>query len=1287
MSGPSEPQRTSPRKSRKWLFLLLVLVVLLVPVGWWLVTQVRPRITRHAASELERQLNAINPGPVEIDEVEFGLGELRARGIRLFDKEGPGSPWASIDEMIVGLRTDTLLSGTPEITRLEIRGADIQMRLDEQGTWLTRVGDQDGMPDARKGLPAPEITIIGSRVTLEQPGRTTTTLDDVDATLREAEPGGALMLTGSARLLDSEWTATGEFDKVNGRWSLDFQTPSATTDADSLWALPLIPQVPDEYVRFNGTSPVRVTLDSGQDGFHYKVALHPPSRSMELAIPIAGVEFDEYEGELIIEDSVIKTRNATARWADGRATIDGDFSFAGSPLVGQLSISVSDVDTRKFPPLWQFPEFITGRLTASGELGLRITEDSTTLTATATGTARDLDVEGIRAELAEVAIDLRELDIGQNATRADGLLTLDVPLVDRDIQSLISQIAATTGSAVAELPDVDGRVGGLVKLEFPLATIDDWTTWAAHGELQSNALTVNEVVLRDVVSNGDLGAGVLDLTRFDARLLDGRATATARIELAGDRRLAGNAKLRGLSAAQIEELVRNESPRLDGVVDAELRIAGIADIPVDAANWTVDGHVRAADLAWQGEMLGSADADMRLGDEIVVLENLEWNAPRFSVRGDGKLSTLEPWPFSFDFNSGDIETEPLLETANLDVEDLNWEGPVTVNGTVTGNLADSSLSASGAGDAGSIRWRAFAFQNVPFAWRSDGNILEVTDVRLPVFDGVAVADFQTPLSEESDVDQRLVVDLKQIDFQQASEFLDLEVPVRGRGNGRVVLDSLKRAAGTTEISLSGGNAVVSEVRLSEIDGRITVAEEETRLNASGKLLDGSFSLTAATPSGRTNRLAGLNGKLEVRNVDLRRLSVESRAWAGLSPLTGFADVDMQLDGSEAGEPLSSDGTVALRDLTWNNVPLADRLVARTAIHNDIVYATIRDATLRRGRASGEIQYDLQRRQPGRFSLRLDDANLNICLCFLTDVHEKIRGIASMQIGGTIGNVIDGRGQISIDRSSIADFDLRSARGGIQFRYRPASGSGKLETRDLVIGVGDGRIKTQLTWEWGSRTAINMTAELLGVETDQLLDAFGESSGLTRGTLHGTLEIKSDSYRAFDDLRGSFNGQLVQSQALRLPVLEDVARLATPQQIGNRLYNSDKFELTLNRGIVNVRQLNLVGDLAQLSIDGTVDKRQRLDLSVIVHVGRAEFNERLVGLIDIGLVPVTGGVLPIGLLAEANQLLADRLIFLRVSGTLRRPIVRIDSRRQLRQEIVLFFINNSFNSAFPLQNGR
>src|ERR1051325_1485632 len=144
----------------------------------------------------------------------------------------------------------------------------------------------------------------------------------------------------------------------------------------------------------------------------------------------------------------------------------------------------------------------------------------------------------------------------------------------------------------------------------------------------------------------------------------------------------------------------------------------------------------------------------------------------------------------------------------------------------------------------------------------------------------------------------------------------------------------------------------------------------------------------------------------------------------------------------------------------------------------------------------------------------------------------------------------------------------------------------------------------------------------------------------------------------------------QAQALQFPVLK---QLAPYLGVGaNTTFQSGELAARVERGVMRIQSLTLVGNNVQMYLDGNVTLQGRLNLDVLAKtqtIGLPTDQLRLIGL----KVPMAGPV-PLLVVQEASNLLSNQLLYLEVTGTVRSPVIRPRPVQMLAQEAVRFFLN-------------
>src|SRR5262249_10294318 len=146
-----------------------------------------------------------------------------------------------------------------------------------------------------------------------------------------------------------------------------------------------------------------------------------------------------------------------------------------------------------------------------------------------------------------------------------------------------------------------------------------------------------------------------------------------------------------------------------------------------------------------------------------------------------------------------------------------------------------------------------------------------------------------------------------------------------------------------------------------------------------------------------------------------------------------------------------------------------------------------------------------------------------------------------------------------------------------------------------------------------------------------------------------------------------------AQALQMPVLRQmVPYLVT----GSSALEATTGELTgrVSGGVFRISELTLENALTQLILSGTITVAGRLDLDVTAVTSRAGMNPVLLRLLAQGLPPV--GPVPVTLVLKASDLFAERMVHLRVGGTVRNPRVQVEPIRLLSEQAVRFFLTRA-----------
>src|SRR5262249_34034929 len=136
-------------------------------------------------------------GPVRVATADIGLKSSSLHGVKLLDADG--RPWLSADSVSADVSLWEMLRGGAAPKRLDVTGAKITLRFDENGRLLTRL--PQGSSTFGSPGQVPDVRVEQSQLTLQRRGGPGVVLTGVK--LRATAKSGKLVLRGEAA--NPEW--------------------------------------------------------------------------------------------------------------------------------------------------------------------------------------------------------------------------------------------------------------------------------------------------------------------------------------------------------------------------------------------------------------------------------------------------------------------------------------------------------------------------------------------------------------------------------------------------------------------------------------------------------------------------------------------------------------------------------------------------------------------------------------------------------------------------------------------------------------------------------------------------------------------------------------------------------------------------------------------------------------------------------------------------------------------------------------------------------------------------
>jgi hypothetical protein len=206
--------------------------------------------------------------------------------------------------------------------------------------------------------------------------------------------------------------------------------------------------------------------------------------------------------------------------------------------------------------------------------------------------------------------------------------------------------------------------------------------------------------------------------------------------------------------------------------------------------------------------------------------------------------------------------------------------------------------------------------------------------------------------------------------------------------------------------------------------------------------------------------------------------------------------------------------------------------------------------------------------------------------------------------------------------------------------------------------------------WGVGTRMSGRLQFYQLNLAAIMRHVDPSASSASGLLAGSLDFEGTDVRSVDDITATLQARLNEVQAFEYPVLRQIAPYLGGQSSSSSLGNGD-IQARLAAGIVRIERLALEVRQLPLYMQGTATLGGGLNLDVTVKPRRGN-NTILAGLLGAGTG--TNRALPVALLSQVTQLVARQLVHLRVTGTVRSPVIEVEPPPVLSQNALRFLFS-------------
>jgi len=853
----------------------------------------------------------------------------------------------------------------------------------------------------------------------------------------------------------------------------------------------------------------------------------------------------------------------------------------------------------------------------------------------------------------------------------------------------------------AKLPPISGALDGQIAFA---GEMQPFRLTDAQGTLTGDDIHIGRLLVNRFAVNVATADDVLHVNDFVLVIDDGRLTGNASIELQGQKSFEATLRPDDFRIELLRPLfgeggfVESNFPPIAGRLTGNISLKGrLAPAALEAVSGSLRSEMgRVSGIPFQRAAIVVAGED-----GVARVREMSAVSDFGSFRGNGTVGLSMPYPYTADLSFRDFDlsaignvTAAITEEQRSDIDSpaevapgpgvlpVELEGLANIVGSIQGTIAPFVLAGEGRADADHLDLNANDLSAVfrrttltapSFSWRYNERRLTLADITAGLGEGMLTGTAAVPLGDAAGGALSLrVSDVSIADL--------IELPVQFGGNASAELDATLSPVGIDGERNATGNAQflipalrVGRVDAGNVEARVSFKDDVFSFDVQGRLFDGPIVAngTASLESAEHNRSAG---HFQWTAADLARMSTIA---GGDPSLAGRVDARIDYDLSSVTK---ATGRIQVSEVRRGTTLLTDRFDARI-LWTD---SELRVENAAGGYAGGTISliadlnpFDNTR---GTVEVLLRRADAQRAVGWIPGL-EPVEGTLDMRLRGRLANLWRWQGDAEIGRGRYGPLAFSSARVPLTIDVNPFQGALHVESHRANLRAAHGRGIMNVSADLGLISRLDIDSTFTNLDAAEVLDGDGLGGRLAGGRISGTMQLSSRNFRTISDLEGSLAATLTGSRAQNLPVIGsvfDVVRLPTG---GGGTVERGEIRVFIRRGVARIDKLAIAGTSFRVFAEGTVAlASQRLALDVVADTSPGRSDRLIAAFL---LRQFVDYATPIGWLQQANRFISERAIYLRVTGTVARPVVRVRPFEQLGQEGVRFFLNEI---AAPLGQG-
>lgn len=447
----------------------------------------------------------------------------------------------------------------------------------------------------------------------------------------------------------------------------------------------------------------------------------------------------------------------------------------------------------------------------------------------------------------------------------------------------------------------------------------------------------------------------------------------------------------------------------------------------------------------------------------------------------------------------------------------------------------------------------------------------------------------------------------------------------------------------------------------------------------GETLDGlmEWNGVLALPQGKLQGDDGAalasRGTVTVRSIHLGRLAAAApRRQVSDELLQGRLNASLRYTQRIGALPTGT-GQAEIIGLANNTGPLSQRMTSSVAFDGQRLRMPDVTGDLMDGRLRGLVVLNMNNMRNGAF-YRADVVGMSLSKTFSQIGADGawFTGNGDIQVRGRISNAVTGIGTIEIPRGTFVGLDVSSWRSPAEIEINLMDYSGRFTIPESSAQLAQGQLRGHVEYAWDVAGRLQSALDFTNVNLRGLLRSSARLQSVGEGRITGRLQLGGRSIRGMNDLTGGFNARLQNAQAGSWPILDQVLSLLTG--VGGRSLTFERGLLSgsIGAGAARLNQLELVSQRARVVGAGAVRFNGGLDLDFTAFTGNTSVGGRGVEFAAAQLL--TAANPSTAVLYRVNRLLSDRVIAVKVTGTVNSPVTRLKPGPTLTAEAARFLLD-------------